>query len=318
MLPGGGVHFKADRAAVKAVMIRQMALLHVFLTGCAAAMMAAAQAPQQKALRDLEYSHPESGALLLDLYMPETGGPFPLIVWIHGGAYRSGSKSGIWYKPILNQTGRGYAVASIDYRLSGVAKFPALVQDAKAALRWLRANAARYNLKADRIVVAGESAGGYQSAMLGATGGVAELEGASGNLQESSRVQGVIDFFGPTDFLAMDDGASSCKTPLVHRAPDSPESQLLGCNLNDCPDKVKATNPIAYVNKDAPPFLILHGTADCQVPHTQSQRLYDALRAAGVAANLHLLPGVGHGDQRFLTPETEKLVSDFVDAVLRK
>jgi acetyl esterase/lipase len=154
--------------------------------------------------------------------------------------------------------------------------------------------------------------------MLGTSGGVAELEGASGNLKESSRVQGVIDFFGPTDFLAMDDGASSCKTPLVHRAADSPESQLLGCNLVDCPDKAKAANPIAYVTAAAPPFLILHGTADCQVPHTQSQHLYDALRAAGVPADLRLLPDVGHGDQRFMTPETEKRVSEFVDSVLRK
>jgi acetyl esterase/lipase len=295
-----------------------MALLQVFLTGCAAAMIAAAQAPQPKALRDLEYSHPESGPLSLDLYVPETGGPFPLIVWIHGGAYRSGSKSGIWYKPILNQTRRGYAVASVNYRLSGTAKFPALVHDAKAAVRWLRANAARYNLKADRIVVAGESAGGYQAVMLGTSGGVAELEGAAGNPRESSRVQGVIDFFGPTDFLAMDDGASSCQTPLMHRAPNSPESQLLGCNLEDCPeDKAKASNPITYISRDTPPFLILHGKADCQVPHSQSQRLYDALRATGVKADLHLLPGVGHGDQRFMTPETDKWVGEFLDSVLR-
>ena len=295
-----------------------MALSRTILVGCAAAMALAAQSPQPKALRNLEFARLESGPLALDLYVPETGGPFPLIVWIHGGAYRSGDKGGIWYKPILDQTQRGYAVASIDYRLSGVAKFPALVHDAKAAVRWLRANAARYNLKADRIVVAGESAGGYQAVMLGTSGGVAELEGASGNPRESSRVQGVIDFFGPTDFLAMDDGASSCKTPLVHRVPDSPESQLLGCNLNDCPDKAKGSSPITYVGKDSPPFLILHGTSDCQVPHSQSQRLYDALGAAGVKADLHLLPDVGHGDQRFMTPETEKWVSQFVDSVLRK
>lgn len=130
-------------------------------------------------------------------------------------------------------------------------------------------------------------------------------------------MQGVIDFFGPTDFLAMDDGASSCKTPMVHRTADSPESLLLGCNLDACPEKVKAANPITYVSRDDPPFLILHGTADCLVPHSQSQRLYDALRTAGDKADLHLLPGVGHADQRFMTPETEKWVSDFVDSVLR-
>jgi len=290
--------------------------LGAVLVTCAAAL--AAQAPGMKTLRDLEYARPESGPLSLDLYLPGTGGPFPLIVWIHGGAFRSGDKGGIWYKPILNQTQRGYAVASIEYRLSGVAKFPALVHDTKAAVRWLRANAAQYNLKADRIVVAGESAGGYQAVMLGASGGAPELEGTLGNPKESSRVQGVIDFFGPTDFLAMDDGASSCQTPLVHRAPNSPESQLLGCNLSDCPERAKASNPIAYVSGDAPPFLILHGTADCQVPHSQSQRLYDALSAAGVKADLHLLPDVGHGDRRFMTPQTEEWVTRFIDSVLRK
>ena len=290
----------------------------IALIGCAAVMAAAAQAPQLKALRNLEYARPESGPLLLDLYVPETGGSFPLIVWIHGGAFRAGDKSGIWYKPILNQVQRGYAVASIDYRLSGTAKFPALVYDTKAAVRWLRANAARYNLKADRIVVAGESAGGYQATMLGTSGGVAELEGTLGNPKQSSRVQGVIDFFGPTDFLAMDDRASSCQTPLVHRDPNSPESQLLGCTPGDCPERAKASNPITYVSGKAPPFLILHGTADCQVPHSQSQRLYDALRAAGVKADLHLLPDVGHGDRRFMTPETEKWVTEFVDSLLRK
>jgi acetyl esterase/lipase len=149
--------------------------------GCIALLAASAQTSQPKVLRNLEYAHPEGGPLALDLYLPETGGPFPLIVWIHGGAFRAGSKAGIWYKPILNQTGRGYAVASIDYRVSGIAKFPALVQDAKSAVQWLRAKAAQYHLKADRIVVAGESAGGYQSAMLGTSGGVAALEGARAN-----------------------------------------------------------------------------------------------------------------------------------------
>jgi|SRR5271157_560011 len=293
------------------------ALLRTVVAGCAA-LAAAAQPQPAKALRNLEYARPESGPLSLDLFTPAAGGPFPLILWIHGGAFRSGDKGGVWYKPILDQTGRGYAVASIDYRLSGSAKFPALVHDAKAAVRWLRANAVRYNLKADRIVAAGESAGGYQAVMLGTSGGVAELEGTLGNLKESSRVQGVIDFFGPTGLLSMDDGASVCKAPLVHRTPSSPESQLLGCNLDDCPDRAKAASPITYVARDNPPFLILHGTSDCQVPHSQSQRLYDALRAAGVAADLRLLPDVGHGDRRFMTPETDKWVSEFLDSVLRK
>jgi acetyl esterase/lipase len=201
---------------------------HRILLAAALALRAAAQTPQPRVLRNLEYARPESGPLQLDLYLPEAGGPFPVVLWIHGGAFRAGNKGGIWYQAILNQTHRGYAVASIDYRLSQTARFPALVHDAKAAPRWLRANAAQHSLKADRMVAAGESAGGYQAIMLGTSGGVAELEGTLGNPKESSRVQGVLDFFGPTDFLAMDDGASSCQTPQVHRTPNSPESRLVG------------------------------------------------------------------------------------------
>ncbi len=299
--------------------------VHKAVIGLAATLMTFSahllpgSAQEHRVLRDLEYARAGDLSLQLDLYLPDSGGPHPLIVWMHGGAFRVGDKGRIWWGPIVRQTERGYAMASINYRLSGQAVFPALVHDAKAAIQWLRANAGKYNLQADRIVVAGESAGGYLAAMLGTTGGVAALEHPHpGHPGQSNRVQGVVDFFGPTDFLQMDDGVPrACEAPQVHRAPDSPESQLLGCNLEACSDRVNEASPITYVDGDDPPFLILHGTGDCTVPSHQSQLLYDALSAVGVPATLQLFPTLGHADRRFFTHETEQLVSDFIDAVLR-
>jgi acetyl esterase/lipase len=287
--------------------------------GILIAASAFAQQAQPRVVKDVEYARVGDTSLRLDLYLPEGQGPHPLIVWIHGGAFRSGDKGGIFWSPMPRQTERGYAVASINYRLSGQAIFPALVYDCKAAIRWLRANAGKYGLRAERIVVAGESAGGHLSALMGTSGGVKELEDlAMGNPSESSRVQGVVDFFGPTDFLQMDAGVpAACPNPMVHKAADSPESQLLGCTITSCPEKVKAANSITYIGKDDPPFLILHGTGDCLVASTQSQLLYDALLKAGVKASLHLLPGLAHADRRFLTPENEKLVNGFIDSVLK-
>ncbi len=275
---------------------------------------------QPRITRDIEYARAGDVSLRLDLYVPGTKGPHPLFVWIHGGAFLGGDKARIFWTPISNLAERGYAVASINYRLSGQAAFPALVKDAKAAIRWLRANAAKYEIKADRIVVGGESAGGYLSAMLGTTGGITALEDLTmGNANQSSRVQGVVDFFGPSDFLKMDATVPrSCEKPMTHNDPQSPESRLLGCNIQNCPDKVKAANPITYVSKDDPPFLILHGTGDCLVPSNQSQLLHNALKAASVRSELHLLSGLAHADKRFITPENEKLVNDFLKATLKR
>lgn len=275
---------------------------------------------QPRIVRDVEYARWGNISLQLDLYLPGTKGPHPLIVWIHGGAFLGGDKARIFWTPLPDLTQRGYAVASINYRLSSQAIFPALVQDAKAAIRWLRANAAKYEIKDDRIVVGGESAGGYLSAMLGTTGGIAALEDLTmGNPKESSRIQGVVDFFGPSDFLQMDAGVPrSCEKPMVHNAPQSPESRLLGCNIQDCPEKVKAADPITYVTRDDPPFLIFHGTGDCLVAPNQSQLLSNALKAAGVRSDLYLLPELAHADKRFISPENEKIVNDFLDSILRR
>ena len=163
---------------------------------------AAAQPKGVQALRNLPYVANGHERQRLDLYLPEKAeGRLPLIVWIHGGAWWAGSKEDC---PAVPLAAKGYAVASINYRFSQHAVFPAQIEDCKAAIRWLRANAAKYHLDADHIGVWGASAGGHLVALLGTTGGVKELEGKGGNLDQSSRVQCVVDWFGPTDFV--DDG----------------------------------------------------------------------------------------------------------------
>ncbi len=265
--------------------------------------------PGVKALKDLEYGKASGRAMRLDLYLPEQAGkPLPLIVWIHGGAWMAGSKDGP--SPALRFTADGYAVAHVGYRLSQEAKFPAQIQDCKAAVRWLRANAARYGLDPNRFVAWGASAGGHLVALLGTSGGVAELEGEVNDLKESSRVQAVIDWFGPTDFLRIGDPESD----LRHNAPDSPESKLIGGPLLENKDKAAKASPITYVSKEAPPFLIMHGDRDRTVPFNQSELLYAALKKAGVDATFVPMKGAGHG---FGGPEAIAPVQEFLKRCLK-
>jgi acetyl esterase/lipase len=270
-----------------------------------------------RVLRDLEYNRINGTSLLLDLYLPVNAkGPLPVIVWIHGGGWRAGSKNLASNGIQVRQASRGYAVASINYRLSDVAKHPAQVEDCKAAIRWLSANAVQYNLDTGHIGVWGSSAGGHLVAMLGTSGGVDSLEGSSGNLDQSSRVQAVVDWYGPTDLLKISSQALPCSR-LDHDSPDSPESLLLGCTLQTCPERAVTANPITYITPEDPPFLIMHGTNDCTVPPGQSQLLFDALKEAGVEATLQFLQGAGHGGPEFSSPESEQLITSFFDKHLR-
>ena len=204
------------------------------------------------------------------------------MIWIFGGGFMVGSKDDTVPLELLAQ---GYAVASIGYRLSGDAKFPAQVEDGKAAIRWLRANAARFALDPERFAVFGESAGGYLAAMVGTTWDVKEFD-VGENLEQSSRVQAVIDFYGPTDFLQNAAAIASAKTP---------EAFLLGGAILENKDKAARANPIAYVTRDDPPFLIVHGDADKLVPYNQSELLDAALKKANVPAVFHTVKGGGHG-----------------------
>jgi len=190
---------------------------------------------------------------------------------------------------------RGYAVVDVGYRLSGEAIFPAQVEDCKAAVRWVRANAAKYGLDSDRIGAWGSSAGGHLVAFLGTAGDVREFD-TEANAEYSSRVQAVCDWFGPTDFLQMDEHSLE-GSRLTHDAVNSPESLLVGGPIQEKPYRalVRKANPITYVTKDDPPFLIMHGDKDMSVPLHQSELLYEALKKVGVEATLHVVKGAGHG-----------------------
>ena len=238
-----------------------------------------------RALLNIDYVPNGGEHQMLDLYLPGTGTNWPLIVWIHGGGWMGGDKE---KPPGLGFLRHGFALASINYRLSQDAIFPAQLLDCKAAIRWLRAHAAENGIDPTHIGVWGASAGGHLVALLGTTGDVKEFDTGE-NSGVSSRVQAVCDWFGPTDF------ASDPKAD----APDSPQARLIGGPLSQNAGKVQRANPIHYITKDDPPFLIMHGDKDPVVPLEQSQLLAEALEKAGVKVTFHVVPGGGHGGPEF-------------------
>ncbi|NJD11631.1 MAG: alpha/beta hydrolase [Gemmatimonadetes bacterium] len=282
-----------------------------------------AQQPGAAPLKDIPYAT-SSPAQRLDLHLPPAGAakPFPVIVQIHGGAFAGGDKADSQLRPVLAALARGYAVVAINYRLSGEARFPAQIQDVKAAIRWVRANAARLGLDPARIAVWGNSAGGHLAALAGTSGGVAALDDPGlGNADQPSSVQAVVDWYGPIDFLQMDPQyrASGLGRP-DHSAATSPEGRLLGVARADARDRVAAANPETYISADDPPFQIQHGTRDPLVPTQQSEHLAAALRRVlpPERVTLQLLEGAGHGGPAFETPANLALVLDFLDRALRR
>ncbi|MCU7496484.1 MAG: alpha/beta hydrolase fold domain-containing protein [Ignavibacteria bacterium] len=236
---------------------------------------------QKPDFANVEYAKVNGKSLKLDIYLPKSSkGKIPLVVWIHGGGWKYGNKSSAFTAAALLLS-KGYAVAGINYRLSQDSVFPAQLNDCKAAIRFLRANAHRYNFDPEKIGVWGSSAGGHLASLLGTTGGIMtsvsgnimmNMEGNVGSFFEvSSRVQAVCDFYGPTDFLRMDG---------YHLSPRSNESLLVGGALKKNPDRCMLANPVRYVSPDDPPFFIAHGTKDPVVPFNQSELLNKALRQA--------------------------------------
>jgi len=259
--------------------------------------------------------------LKLELLVPEGAAAAPVVVWIHGGGWKSGSRLPIPAR-VSNLCSRGYAVASVDYRLTTTALWPAQIQDVRGAVRWLRAHAAEYGLDPERFASWGDSAGAHLASMLATSGGVpsitigsvtADLEGTTGgNLGQSSRVQAAVHWYGATDSLQMRFYPST----VNHDSASSDESRLVGGPIQSNPERVATANPITYASADDPPLLAMHGTLDKLIPFNQSQLLVDALNAAGASAVLRPVQGAGHGGTLFDKASNLQLVYDFLDASL--
>ena len=249
--------------------------------------------------KDLAYLPNGHQRQKLDLYVPENReGAMPLIVWIHGGAWMEGSKN---HCPPLPWTRKGYLVASVDYRLSHEAKFPAQIKDCKAAVRWLRIHAEEYGIDPHRFVAWGDSAGGHLASLLGTAGNVPEWELELPSV--SSRVQVVIDWYGRADLT---------KVSTDPTWANSPSALLLGGCGSDVADLAKKASPIFHVSKDDPPFLIMHGSMDSMVPQRQSEAFASALQEAGVESRLVILEGAGHGGEKFFSSELIKVIDTFL------
>ena len=312
-------------SSVSKIALAVLALVVVLVaTGCSGLSVlpggSASFASVDPTYADLAYAT-QSDAQKLDLYIPEGDGPFPVVIMVHGGGFMFGDKAdGAGLTGVDQLLAAGYAVASINYRLSGEAQYPSQIYDAKASVRFLRANAEKYNLNPDKFAAWGASAGGNLVSLLGTTCGVEELEGADlGNAEQSSCVQAVVDWFGPIDFLKMDEQFAGTSCEQSHNAANSPESKLVGAEIQTVPDLVATTNPMNYITADDAPFFIENGTADCNIPPIQNKNLADALSAVIGADNVTYvsLEGAGHGGSQFETAENLKLVIDFLDKNLK-
>jgi len=267
--------------------------------------------------KDVTYAS-VSSAPKMDIYMPEGQGPFPAVILIHGGAFLGGSKSDeASNAAVLNAN--GYVAVSIDYRLSGEAKFPAQIEDCKASVRFLRANAAKYKINAEKIGSWGASAGGNLSALLGTTGNVAELEGATlGNEAYSSAILASVDWFGPINFLTMDAEATALGFTINTNSSTSPESKLMGAAVQTIPAAVAKANPAIYISPDDAAFFIQAGSVDRNIPYTQSRNFYQALLPVkGSDASFELLEGAGHGGSQFSASANLAKVISFFDKYLK-
>jgi acetyl esterase/lipase len=236
---------------------------------------------------------------MLDLYIPAgVTTPTALIIHIHGGAFMMGSKGVAEQPSFVTFFNNGYICADINYRLSGDTLWPAQIHDCKAAVRFLKAHAAQYHVDTCRIGVIGESAGGNLASMLGTTGGVAELEGLHlGSIQATSRVQAVVDLFGPINFLTMDAEALALGFVINTNSATSPESKLMGAPVQTIPELVTKANPTTYISADDAAFFISAGDADQNIPYTQGQNLCAAMVPVigSTRASFELMAGQGHG-----------------------
>ncbi len=264
---------------------------------------------EPRVLRDIEYARAPEQVLLLDLYLPEkTATPPPLLIYVHGGAWRSGTKTDVPIDPLLKQ---GFAIASVEYRLTPVAPFPANIHDLKASIRFLRAKAEEYSYDPKRFVIVGSSAGGHLAALVGVSNGQKELEGKLGQFtNQSSDVQAVVSLYGASNLQTI--LKQSTQRGLDVRVPAL--QLLLGGQPDDKPDLAKLASPVAHVDKNDPPLLLIHGDQDPQMPIQQSYELQEAYEKLKLPVQFEVIHGGVHGGVEFYD---EKRMS-FVEKFLRK
>jgi acetyl esterase/lipase len=272
-------------------------------------VLASAQIMAHTLTGDIEYARVGDHVLQLDLHLPKEANP-PLIVYVHGGAWRAGSKSDV---PIAKLLDQGFAIASVDYRLSTEAPFPAQVHDIKAAIRFLRAKSALFHINTQRIAIIGSSAGGHLAALVGMTNGNAELEGGLGeHLNQSSDVQAIVSLFGASNLQTI--LAQSTEFGLKMRVPAL--QLLLGGQPSEKPELAKLASPVAHLDKNDPPLLLIHGDADPQMPPQQSEELDKAYKALNLPVQFITIKGGKHGGKEFYDAERTAIMSQFLHAEL--
>lgn len=253
----------------------------------------------------IEFASADGHSLKLDLHRPDRAKP-PVVVYVHGGAWRAGSREDV---PVLGLIEHGFAIASVDYRLSTQARFPAQIHDIKAAIRFLRARAGELKIDMTRIAIVGSSAGGHLAALTGVTNGHAELEGTVGtHLDQSSRVDAIVSFYGASNLQSI--LGQSTEFGLGVRVP------ALKLLLGDVPEKqpalAKLASPVAHLDAQDPPLLLIHGDADPQMPLAQSVEFHEACKKIGAPVELVILPGAKHGGAAFYDEQRLRRVAEFL------
>ena len=270
----------------------------------------AVSASAQSTTNDIEYARVGDQVLNLDLHTPKVANA-PLLVYVHGGAWRGGSKSDV---PIAKLLDHGFAIASVDYRLSTQAVFPAQIHDIKAAIRFLRAKSKLFQINTASIGIVGSSAGGHLAALVGVTNGHAELEGTVGeHLDQSSDVQCIVSLFGASNLQTI--LSQSTEFGLKMRVPAL--QLFLGGQPTEKPDLAKLASPVAHLDKKDPPLLLIHGDADPQMPPAQSQEFAKAYESLKLPVEFITLPGSKHGGSEFYDDERTGIIAKFLDKALR-
>ncbi len=259
--------------------------------------------------KDIEYANPDNQHLCVDMARPAQGnGPFPAVICIHGGGFRAGDRQG--YDSLIRQLAeRGYVAITVTYRLAPKYPFPAAIYDVKASVRWLRANASKYHVNPDKIGVTGGSAGGHLAQFLGVTADIKELEGDEGNLDQSSRVACVVNYFGPSDFTKSYGKSVDAAVVLP---------LFLGGNLEQARQKHIYASPLYWVTPNSAPTLCVQGTKDNYVAYEQAVWMVDKLIGAGVEAELLTLQGAGHGFSGEDAKKADDALFAFFDSHLKK